>query len=181
MLVTPPELNSFMLFIPIKFPALNQGNSGGPLFDNAGNLIGINSMKLLSSGGVTNIESFNYSIPISHFSLVANYLLQGSLYYRPFLNITIIDIRLLSKAERESLDVTISNGLLVTEMGSNSPLLNKVAINQVISHIDGVKVNKISDFSVELLKNAPEDTITLTICNRDGSNSSNVSITLIKR
>ena len=161
--------------------ALNPGNSGGPLFDNAGNLIGINAMKLLNHGAVSNIESFNYAIPISHFELVASYLLQGSLYYRPFLNITIMDIRLLSKVERQEHNISVSTGLFITEIGSNSPLKGKVGLNEVITHIEGVKVNKSSDFSVELLKYAPNDTIEITVCKSDGTNTRNIEITLIKR
>ena len=140
--------SSLDLFLIQIDAALNPGNSGGPLFDNAGNLIGINTMKLVNSGTATNIESFNYAIPISHFSLVSSYLLQGSSYYRPFLNITIADIRLLSKTERENYKITIDHGLLLLEMGASSPLQSKVAINQVITHIEGVKVYKSSDFSV---------------------------------
>ena len=176
-----PDTSSLDLYLIQIDAALNPGNSGGPLFDNAGNLIGINTMKLVNSGSNTNIESFNYAIPISHFDLVSSYLLQGSLYYRPFMNITIVDIRLLGKAERQEYNLSVDNGLLVLEIGSNSPLKGKVGLNEVITHIEGVKVNKSSDFSVELLKYAPNDTIEITVCNVDGTNTRNVDITLIKR
>ena len=176
-----PDTSSLDLYLIQIDAALNPGNSGGPLFDNAGNLIGINTMKLVNSGSNTNIESFNYAIPISHFDLVSSYLLQGSLYYRPFMNITIVDIRLLGKAERQEYNLSVDNGLLVLEIGSNSPLKGKVGINEVITHIEGVKVNKSSDFSVELLKYAPNDTIEITVCKTDGTNTRNIEITLIKR
>ena len=175
------ENSSLDLYLIQVDAALNPGNSGGPLFDNAGNLIGINTMKLINSGTSTNIESFNYAIPISHFSLVASYLLQGSLYYRPFLNIAIIDIRLLSSNDRNNHSLEIDHGLLILEIGDTSPLKNKVTVGQVITHIEDIKISKASDFSVELLKYAPNDTIDITICNADGSNSSIIEITLIKR
>ena len=60
-------------------------------------------------------------------------------------------------------------------------LKGKVAINEVITYIEGVKVNKSTDFSVELLKHAPNDTIEITVCGADGTNTRNVNITLIKR
>lgn len=178
--MTPDTSSLDLYLIQIDAP-LNPGNSGGPLFDNAGNLIGINTMKLVNSGTNSNIESFNYSIPISHFELVSSYLLNGSLYYRPFLNITIVDIRLLGKSERQEYNLSVDNGLLVLEMGDTSPLKGKVAINEVITYIEGVKVNKSTDFSVELLKHAPNDTIEITVCGADGTNTRNVNITLIKR
>lgn len=161
--------------------SLNPGNSGGPLFDKSGNLIGINNLKLLTSGTTTNIESFNYSIPISHFSLVANYLLQGTSYHRPYINITIADVRLLTMNERQHYGVTVSNGLLLEKISEQSALYGKATTNQIITHIQGKKILKSGDFSVELLKYAPGDTITLTICNGDGTNSRNVDITLLKR
>ena len=54
-------------------------------------------------------------------------------------------------------------------------------MGQVITHIEGTQASKSSDFSVELLKYAPNDTITLTICNADGSGAKNVDIKLLKR
>lgn len=178
--ITPDNANYDLYLIQID-AALNPGNSGGPLFDNAGNLIGINTLKLLNSGTVSNIESFNYSIPISHFALVADYLLKGSLYYRPYISITIIDVRLLTMQERQTYGVTINNGLLLTNIDTQSPLYGKASINQIITHIEDVKVTKSSDFSVELLKYAPNDTITITVCNADGSNAKNIDIKLLKR
>lgn len=176
-----PDNSSLDLYLIQIDAALNPGNSGGPLFDNAGNLIGINTIKLVNSGTTTNIESFNYAIPISHFSLVANYLLQGSLYYRPFLSITIIDIRFLSKTERENYNLSINHGLLLLTIEENSPLYNKTLTGQVITHIEDIQISKATDFSVELLKYAPGDTITLTVCNPDGTNSQNIDIILINR
>ena len=176
-----PENSTLDLYLIQVDAALNPGNSGGPLFDNAGNLIGINTIKLINSGINTNIESFNYAIPISHFSLVSSYLLQGSLYYRPFLNITIADIRLLSSTERYNYSLQVDTGLLILEIGNASPLKNKVEPEQVITHIEGVKIKKSSDFSVELLKHAPNDTIQITICDANGSNVKNIDVTLTKR
>lgn len=176
-----PDNSSIDLYLIQIDAALNPGNSGGPLFDNNGNLIGINTMKLLQSGTTTNVESFNYAIPISHFELVASYLLSGSLYYRPYLSITIIDIRYLSSSEREKYSLSLNNGLLLLTIDENSPLYNKASTNQVITHIQGVKVSKATDFSVELIKYAPGNTITLTVCNADGTNSKNIDIVLIKR
>lgn len=176
-----PDNSSFDLYLIQIDAALNPGNSGGPLFDKAGNLIGINTIKLLSSGTTTNIESFNYAIPISHFSLVANYLLQGNLYYRPFLSITITDIRHLNLSERNKDNITLHHGLKLISIDNISPLYNKAEINQIITHIEGIEIIKSSDFSVELLKHAPGDTITITVCNGDGTNSKDIEITLLKR
>ena len=179
-----PDGGSVSLYLIQIDAALNPGNSGGPLFDKGGNLIGINSIKLVSSGDTSNIESFNYSIPISHFALVSEYLLQGAKYYRPFLNITVTDVRYLTFNQRAQQGITINNGLLLSSVGTSSPLYSKVNINEtttIITHIENVQIVKANDFSVELIKYAPGDTITLTVCNGDGSNSRPIEITLLKR
>jgi len=138
-------------------------------------------MSTRKSGTTTNVESFNYAIPVSHFELVASYMLKGSLYYRPFLSITIVDIRYLSTSDREKYSLEVTNGLLLLTIDAKSPLNGKATTNQVITHIEGVKINKATDFSVELLKHAPDDTITLTICDADGTNVHDIEVTLIKR
>ena len=172
------EVNLYLIQIDA---ALNPGNSGGPLFDNGGNLIGINTIKLVTSGNVSNIESFNYAIPISHFYLVADYLLKGNPYFRPFLSITVEDIRSFNFNKRKQYGIEIDHGLFIKIIDKISPLYNKAEQHQIITHIEGIKVYKASDFSVELLKYAPGDTITLTICNGSGANSQNIQITLIQR
>lgn len=176
-----PDNNPVSLYLIQIDAALNPGNSGGPLFDNEGNLIGINTIKLVKAGSSDNIESFNYAIPISHFALVAEYLLQGAKYYRPYLNIKITDIRYLTFNQRSQDGITVDNGLLLVEIGENSPLYSKVAIKNIITHIENVEIIKANDFSVELLKYKPEDTITLTICNADGSNIRQIDVTLMQR
>ena len=176
-----PDGSSMSLYLIQIDAALNPGNSGGPLFDKDGNLIGINTIKLLSSGTTSNIESFNYSIPISHFALVANYLLQGSMYYRPYLSITITDVRYLTFNQREQYGVTINHGLLLQKIGQDSPLYSKTTTGKIITHIENIEVIKANDFSVELLKHSPNETITITVCDGDGSNSQEISVKLLKR
>lgn len=176
-----PDGSTMSLYLIQIDAALNPGNSGGPLFDKGGNLIGINTMKLLSSGTTSNIESFNYSIPISHFAIVAKSLLQGSMYQRPFLNITITDVRYLTFNQREQYGISIHHGLLLQQIGAGSPLSSKASVGKVITHIENIEVIKANDFSVELLKHAPNETITLTICDGDGSNVQQIEVTLLAR
>lgn len=178
--VTPDDSELDLYLIQID-AALNPGNSGGPLFDKGGNLIGINTIKLVNSGSTTNIESFNYAIPISHFALVSNYLLQGSLYYRPYIGISITDIKFLSFAQRQQNNITIHKGLFINSIETISDLYDKASATQIITHIQGIEVLSSADFSVELLKHAPGDKIKLTICDSNGNNSNEVEITLMKR
>ena len=87
----------------------------------------------------------------------------------------------MTKEERNNYNITLNHGLLILKINEQSSLTGKDKVNQVITHIQGIKINKSSDFSIELLKYAPNETITLTICDGNGNNSQDIQATLIKR
>lgn len=79
--------------------AINNGNSGGGLFNVRGELVGITSMKLSSQGyyGVASIEGIGLAIPINTVSKIADDLIEhGSVRY-PRMGVTISDISSPSK------------------------------------------------------------------------------------
>ncbi len=68
--------------------AINQGNSGGPLVNLAGQVIGINTLILRSgSGASTVVEGLGFSIPASTAQAVANQLILKGAVVRPYLGI----------------------------------------------------------------------------------------------
>lgn len=69
--------------------ALNQGNSGGPLINQYGQVIGINVVKLVSE--LSHVEGLNFAIPSSDIERLANSLLRtGTLEPSPLLGITVL-------------------------------------------------------------------------------------------
>ena len=72
--------------------ALNPGNSGGALFTLTGQLVGINTLKIIITDSGDDVESFNFSIAINHFKHVADILLETGSYSRPKLGIIVRDI-----------------------------------------------------------------------------------------
>jgi serine protease Do len=64
--------------------AINQGNSGGPLVNANGEVIGINTAKLFASG----VEGMGYSLPINEALAILNEILEIATADRPFLGIT---------------------------------------------------------------------------------------------
>ena len=57
--------------------AINSGNSGGPLVNMAGQVIGINSMKLSSDGSGTSVEGIGFSIPSNEVVTIINQLVKN--------------------------------------------------------------------------------------------------------
>jgi len=68
--------------------AINQGNSGGPLVDLKGQVVGINSMKISNFG----VESIGYAIPINNAMPIIDQLIESGYVSRPFLGVRMLDL-----------------------------------------------------------------------------------------
>jgi len=68
--------------------AINQGNSGGPLVNLAGEVIGINTLVVRSSGlGGSIAEGLGFAIPTNIAVIVSNEIIQKGYYARPYLGV----------------------------------------------------------------------------------------------
>jgi len=92
------EYNDFTASYIQHDVAINPGNSGGGLFDIHGNLIGINTLKLVAS----DIDNMGFAIPIDVvMTIVEDYLMKGIKIVRPRLGVLGIEIRALSTYDIE--------------------------------------------------------------------------------
>lgn len=100
--------------------AINPGNSGGPLINIAGQVVGINSMKISSD----TVEGMGFAIPSNDALNIINQLEQNGEVIRPYLGITMIDLSLISRTQRTeelSLPEDVTSGILVSRVENNSP------------------------------------------------------------
>ena len=56
--------------------ALNKGNSGGPLINEYGQVIGINAAKMSAGTGETGVEGLGFAIPTETVAYLANQILE---------------------------------------------------------------------------------------------------------
>ena len=110
--------------------AINPGNSGGPLINLAGQVIGINSMKLSSTGSSTSssstsVEGMGFAIPSNEVVSIINQLVQNGKVVRPALGISLVDLDYVSEADRSqtlNLPGKVTSGVVVMKVNSSSPL-----------------------------------------------------------
>jgi len=95
--------------------AVNPGNSGGPLFNTDGEVIGINSQIYSRTGGY---QGLSFAIPIDIAMNVAEQLKESGQASRGWLGVGIQDI---SPALAESFGLDRVAGALITSVGNNSP------------------------------------------------------------
>jgi serine protease Do len=99
--------------------AINPGNSGGPLVNIAGQVIGINSMKISSD----TVEGMGFAIPSNDAIDVINQLEQNGEVIRPYLGITMIDLTYIPREQRTSelnLPEELTEGVVVTRVQNNT-------------------------------------------------------------
>ena len=153
--------------------SINRGNSGGPLIDTHGEVIGVNSAIYTPSGTTAGI---GFAIPINTAKLIANDLMTEGKVRRAYLGVSTIPV---AGWLAEALDLPVQEGLLVETLTRGSPAgaagirggdrvaqagMRKIMIGgDVIVGIDGQKVSNQFDVNVILNRKRPGDTVTLTI------------------
>lgn len=156
--------------------AINSGNSGGPLANSNGEVIGITNMKLVSDG----VEGMGFAIPIEDAVNYAEQLRNGGKIERPFLGISMLDSTDTYNLARYriSLDANIE-GAVVIETQKNSPAADaKLQMGDVITKIEDYEITSVARLKYYLYKYAPGDKVKITYI-RNGKTET-VSIKLDK-
>ncbi|HEY6945398.1 MAG TPA: trypsin-like peptidase domain-containing protein [Candidatus Acidoferrum sp.] len=153
--------------------AINRGNSGGPLIDSHGNVIGINSAIYTPTGTTAGI---GFAIPINTAKTIANDLITSGRVHRPFLGVQTLA---LVGGLAEALDLPVQEGLLVEIVTKGGPAAgagirggDRVVLagmrrlyigGDVIVAIDGQKVANQFDINLILNHHRPGDTVNVTV------------------
>ncbi|WP_273752323.1 S1C family serine protease [Leuconostoc mesenteroides] len=161
--------------------AINPGNSGGPLINFAGQVIGINSMKLSTSSSGTSVEGMGFAIPSDQVVDIVNKLVKDGKVTRPAIGISLIDLSEVTASEQKStlkIPDSVTGGVVVMSLTNNGPA-DKAGLKKydVIVGINGKKVSSQADLREELYKHSLGDTITLTYYHQDTKQTVNVKLT----
>ncbi|MBP0960620.1 MAG: trypsin-like peptidase domain-containing protein [Oscillospiraceae bacterium] len=146
--------------------AINNGNSGGPLINQYGQVIGINSMKLSSSysSSTATIEGLGFAIPIDDAKKIIDDLTaHGYVTGRPQLGITYKDLSK-SGSAYQGRGASGTSGVQVVSVNENGPA-DKAGIRagDVIVGADGELVSCAEDLKAALKDKNAGDTIKLTV------------------
>ena len=147
--------------------AINNGNSGGPLSNANGEVIGITSIKLANEA----IEGMGFAIPIETAINYAEQLISGKTVERPTLGVYMLDV---SNAymSREYYEIirkaNVTSGVIVTDFEENSPAKEAgLKVGDIIIKVDGNDIASNAYLRYYLYKHKVGDEMKLTII-RDG-------------
>lgn len=136
--------------------AINPGNSGGPLVNLSGQVLGINTIKIVN----TEYEGMGFAIPSKTVREIVNDIItQGYVSGRVRIGVTGTEIT--SPLAQYN---NVPTGILIDTFADDSPLPEQgVERNDIITAIDGVEITSFSRFYTELAKYKPGDEVTLSI------------------
>jgi serine protease Do len=169
--------NSFIMEVLQTDAAINSGNSGGPLCNANGEVIGVTNMKLASS----QIEGMGFAIPIEDAVSYSESIISGKGIERPYLGVAVSDYSYTQNSSggifRFFNVTTGATGVYVqtVESGSCGDKAG-IKVGDNIKKVAGVEVSDTSHFKYELYKHAIGETITITV-EREGA-TKDLSVTL---
>ncbi|MBQ8002717.1 MAG: trypsin-like peptidase domain-containing protein [Clostridia bacterium] len=127
--------------------AINGGNSGGPLINTKGELVGINSIKYVG----TDVEGMSFSIPVDTVNYVITSFEKYGKVLRPDIGITF------TESWESKIGVPTKKGLSVT--GSKNP---QIQPGDMITHVNYYEVHSIADYNEAIKKSFNGYSVTLT-------------------
>lgn len=139
--------------------AISPGNSGGPLVNARGEVIGINTVKVAQEG----VEGLGFAIPITDAKPIIDQIIKQGFVSRPMIGIGGVDV-----TKGVSDQYGIPEGVYIRQVFSGGPaFLSGMKPGDVITGIDGQSVKSIKDLTSLLEKHKVGDAVSVK-ADRDG-------------
>lgn len=150
---------------------INAGNSGGPLVNAEGLVVGLNTAKVDSSVA----EGIGFALPINDVLPIANELIEnGYIGGRPLIGISGQDMD-----ERSAQYYSVPTGVLVAEVteGTGADKAG-IEVQDIITKINGVEISSMDELNTEKDSYQVGDTITLTVYRHSSGETFEVKVVL---
>ncbi|MGE5463030.1 MAG: S1C family serine protease [Syntrophothermus sp.] len=145
--------------------AINHGNSGGPLVNLAGEVIGINTLIVRDTGSGDVAEGLGFAIPISTAQAVAQQIIQKGYFARPYMGISFQPVTP-DIADRYNLPAKW--GAYITQLEAGSPAAQAgLKAGDIITRVGDITLDDTHSYINALFTYKPGDTVPLTVM-RDG-------------
>ena len=155
--------NDWIMNVMQTDAAINPGNSGGPLCNVSGEVIGVNSMKIVKS----EIEGIGFSIPIEDAIEYANLILKGEKIQRAYLGVSMTDFTTSSQYLRQEgiiIDNTVTSGVIVVEAVKGGPCADAgIKKGDVIIKIGKYDITSVAELRYYLYKYKPKEKIEIKV------------------
>jgi 2-alkenal reductase len=163
--------------------AINHGNSGGPLLDLHGDVIGINTAVVRASGQGDVAEGLGFSIPVNTVKTITSQLIAKGKVPRPYLGVNTRQVTPAMASYfglRDERGALLDHGVVVTSVTPNSPAETVgIRVGDVILDINGQQIDETNVLANILTHFAVNDKVTMTVVRN--SQTIKVPVTLTER
>jgi 2-alkenal reductase len=142
--------------------AINQGNSGGPLVNIAGDVVGINTLVVRGSGyGSTIAEGLGFAIPANTALAIAEQIISKGYVSRPYLGVR---WQAITPRMASAYNLPVEWGIFVSEVMSGGPAdRGGVLYGDIITQIGDTQLDENSSYVNALFVHEPGETVTLKV------------------
>jgi 2-alkenal reductase len=157
--------------------AINSGNSGGPLVNLAGEVVGVNTLVVRGDGQSAAIaEGLGFAIPSNTARLIGEQIIEKGYFARPYLGVRIQHI---NPTVANRYDLSVDWGAYVIRVEDNSPAARAgVQTGDIIMRIGSQALDEDTQFVNALFSYQPGDTVEIEILR--GSERSVLEVTLVE-
>ncbi|MFW6102855.1 MAG: S1C family serine protease [Chloroflexota bacterium] len=164
-----PEMQT-MLDLVQTDAAINPGNSGGPLVNMAGQVIGINSIKIAQVG----VEGMGYAISVNQALPVIRALVEDGRVVRPWMGVGVYPV---DPVIARRYDLAVEKGVLVTGIVEDSPADRAgLEAGDVIIQLEDVETEDMEQFMDALLSHEVGDQIEVVYSRADSEETTTLTL-----
>ena len=138
--------------------AINSGNSGGALFNQYGEVIGITNAKYSGRRGDAPLDNIGFAIPMNNVKDIIESLITNGYVAKPYIGISIKDVN------RDMLSYGLPAGTVVVTIEKDSPA-EKAGLQKtdIITAVDGEELNDSKELIEAILKAGANTEVTLSV------------------
>lgn len=155
--------------------AINSGNSGGPLFNVYGEVVGITNAKYSSSAlsGQASIDNIGFAIPINQVQRIVDSIIEFGYIVKPYLGVTVTSV----SSELQSYG--IPQGASIQTVNEDSPAEKAgLQVKDIITAVGETEIRSNSDLVRAVSSSKPGDKLTLRIYRPGEREELSITVTL---
>lgn len=156
--------------------AINNGNSGGPLINSLGQVIGINTLVVRTTNDGNVAEGLGFAIPSDQVRQIMTQLIANGHVDRPFMGVS---YQALDPQMASAMNLTTTDGVLITQVDPGTPAAQAgLQQGDVITAFDSQKIDQDHSLQTLLFTRKAGDTVTLTILRSGKTMTVKLTLTL---